>query len=82
MQGIDDWIPARAVLAIARRQEDDRITVDGVSLEIALERLAVNLDALDNGRTGARDHIGHVRLHLRETGERTRRNRQRGRQQR
>ena len=69
MQGVDDRIPARAVLVVARGQEDDRVAIDGVSFQVALERLAVNLDALDDGWTRARDRVRHVRLHLRNSGE-------------
>jgi hypothetical protein len=80
MQGVDDRITARAILVIARGQEDERVAVDGVALQIALERLPVNLDALDDGRTRTADRIGHVRLHLRHNGNGTCRCCQNGRQ--
>ena len=66
VQGVDDWIPSRLVRVVARRQEDDRITVDGVALQVALEGLPMNRDAFDDGRTRAWNHVGHVRLQLRE----------------
>ena len=69
MQSVDDRIPARAVLVVARGQEDDRVAIDDVFFQIALERLAVNLDALDDRWTCARDRVRHVRLHLRNSGE-------------
>jgi len=38
--------------------------LDRISFEITFEGHAVNLDALDDGGTGAGDDIRHVRLHL------------------
>ena len=54
MQRVDDRIAAVLLWRVARRQEDDDVAVDGVTLEIAFERGAVNLDALDGRRAGAR----------------------------
>ena len=53
-----------ALARIARRQEDQDGAVDGVALEIALERLATNGDALDDGGASAGDDIGDGSLDL------------------
>ena len=47
-------------LRIARRQEDEHVAIDGVAFEIAFERGAVDLDALDGRRLGA----GHRGRHF------------------
>ena len=72
MQRVDDGIAARAVLVVARRQKHDRIAIDGVSFEIAFQRLAVNGDALDDRGPCPRDDVGHVGLDLRDSRKRSR----------
>ena len=47
MQGIYHRVAAMLVLAVARRQEDDHVAVDRVSLQVALQSRAVNLDVLN-----------------------------------
>jgi len=70
MQRIDDGIAAGPARFVARWQEDDGVAIDGISLEIALERRAVNGDPLDDRGPGPRDDVGHVGLDLRDSGER------------
>jgi MFS family permease len=62
-------VTTRAVLVVARGQDDDRVAIDGVSLQIALEHLSVNPDALDDCWTRTRDRVGHVLRHLRDSRE-------------
>src|SRR4029450_10038480 len=80
VQRVDDRVTARAVLVVARGQEDDHVAIDGVSLQVAFEGRSVNLDAFDDGRTGARHRIGHVGLPLRDDREGASRYSKRGRQ--
>ena len=65
VQGIDHRVAAMLVFAVTRRQEDDHVTVDRVSLEIAFESCAVDLDLLNRDGLCAGDNVGNVRLHLR-----------------
>jgi hypothetical protein len=46
VEGVDHRVAARLLLGIARWQEHDRVTIDGVSLEVALEGRPVDLDKL------------------------------------
>jgi hypothetical protein len=47
VQQIYDRKPACLIREVARRQIDGRVAIGRVGLEVALERLAVNGDALD-----------------------------------
>src|SRR5687768_10882360 len=51
VQQVYDGVAPCLILGIARRQVDGDVAVGGVSLEIALERLAVDDDALDGPGT-------------------------------
>ena len=68
VQGVDDRIAPGLLLRVARGQEDDRIAIDGVALQVAFQGLPVDLDPLHGGGLGARDDRRHFGLHLR--GER------------
>ena len=64
MKRIHDRIAPVALARIARRQDDQDGAIDGVALEIALECLATNGDALNDGGTCAGDDIGDGSLDL------------------
>ena len=63
--------PLRALFGEHVGQLRDRVAIDGVSFEIAFQRLAVNGDALDDRGPSSRDDVGHVGLDLRDSRERS-----------
>ena len=50
---------------VTGRQEDDHIAIYSVTLQIAFQRLAMNLDVLHGDRLCARNHRRHLGLDLR-----------------
>src|SRR5439155_16306572 len=52
------------VFAVARRQKDKDLAVDGVPLQVALQCRAVNFDALDGDWLSAGNYRRNLRLHL------------------
>ncbi len=61
MQRINDGVMAVLVSATAGRQEHDHVAVDGITLEVAFETGAVDLDVLRRDRPGTGRDLG---LHL------------------
>ena len=80
VQRVDDRIASRAILVVARREKDDNVPVDGIAFEIAVERLPVNLDALDDRRSRPGHDVRHIRLDLTKSGKRAAGGRQAQRQ--
>ncbi len=66
VQRIDNWIAPALVRGVAGWQDDNDVAIDGIAFQIALQRGAVNFDALH--RYGFRSlHYGrHVGLNLRQ----------------
>ena len=58
VQRVDDRVAARRVRRIARRQKDDDVAIDGVTLQVAFERDAVDLDVLHRDRPGSGNRRG------------------------
>jgi hypothetical protein len=66
VQGVDHRIATPAILTVAGRKKHDRVTIDGITFEVALEASAVNRDVLDGDGLRAGDHVRHVGLDLGE----------------
>src|SRR5437016_4411074 len=64
VQSIDDRIATGLRSGVAGRQEDNDLTVDAISFEIAFQGSAVNLDVLHRYGLGARQGRRDVGLHL------------------
>ena len=65
MQRVDHRIASRLLFGITGRQKDDRVAVNDVAFEIALQRLTVNLDVFHRHRLRTRNHRRHNCLDLR-----------------
>jgi hypothetical protein len=70
VERVHDRIAAARLGRVAGGQVHEHFPVDGVALEVARERGAVDPDALHLHRTGAGDGRGDLGLHLRADHDR------------
>ena len=64
VQGIHHGIPSGRVEAVTGWQNDQYVAVFCIAFQIAFQRRAVNLDALDGDGPCARDGVGQMGLNL------------------